>query len=51
MLDREQEWLDKSSRWQGLKKPVLFSLMKSMLLEEQDQMMVQVQITKFKEQC
>ncbi len=51
MLDKELEWSDKSSKWQELRKHVLFSLMKLMLLEEQDQMMVQEQIIKFKEQC
>lgn len=51
MLDKELGWLDKFSRWQEQRRHVLFSLMKSMLSEEQDPMMVQEQITKFKGQC
>ena len=51
MSDKVQEWSDKFSKWQELKRPALFSLMKSMLSEEQDLMMVQEETTKSKELC
>ena len=51
MLERVPEWSDKFSRWQELKRPALFSLIKSTLLEEPDLMMDQEVIIKFKELC
>ncbi len=51
MLVKVQEWLDKFSKWQELKKHALFSSIKLMQSEELDLMMVQEVIIKFKELC
>jgi hypothetical protein len=51
MLDKVQEWLDKSFRWQEQKKPVLSFSIKLTQLEEPDLMMVQEAIMKCKELC
>jgi hypothetical protein len=51
MLDKVQEWSDKFSKWQELKKLVLSFSTKSMLLEELVLMMDQEEIMKFKELC
>ena len=50
-LERVPEWSDKFSKWQEPKRPALFSLIKSTLLEEPDLMMDQEVIMRSKELC
>lgn len=49
MLEKELEWLENYFKWQEQRRPALFSLMKSMLLEVLDMMMEMIMM--YKEQC
>ncbi len=51
MSDKVQGWSDRFFKWPGLKRPVLSSSIKLMLLEGPDLMMAREEITKFKELC